>query len=321
MKIFSGGSNPLLASKIAGHLKVELGKIFLHSFPSGESYCQYKENLRGEDVFLIQSTSYPTNENLMQLLVMVDAAKRASASRITAVIPYFGYARQDRKDKPRVPISAKMVMNLLEAAGVNRILTMDLHVAQIQGMTDLPFDHISSENTFIKHINSYAWPRNGIILSPDAGGIKRAESFAEKIGIDFGFIVKDRKGDTEVKANKIIGNIEGKWVFIVDDVTESCGTIIEATKLCWQNGCIGVTGYIAHGALTDVGYERLENYDNHRMGKLHSTNSIQTHETGRYQQIDVSDLFAASIHAIHTNQSISKILENIDYTLGLPSTK
>ena len=234
MKLFSGKAHRALAEKIAVHLGQDLADVNVTSFPDGESFVQINENVRGDDVFLIQPTCPPTNHNLMEMLIMVDAAKRASAGRITAVMPFFGYARQDRKDQPRVPITAKLVANLIEAAGVDRVLTMDLHAAQIQGFFDIPVDHLYAKPVFIKHLREQHGDdaSNLTVVSPDVGGVKMARSYADKLGAELAIVAKHRVSATKVEAMNVIGDVEGRNVLLVDDMTETAGTLCAAANTC-----------------------------------------------------------------------------------------
>lgn len=317
LKIFSGTSNLPLAKSIAESLSLKLGEIYHHNFPSGESYCQFKENIRGSDVFLVQGITNPANENLMQLLVMADAARRASADRITAVIPYFGYARQDRKDKSRVPISAKLVLDLIESAGINRILTMDLHSPQICGFTNLPFDHLTFEPVLSNHLK-LCFPNrtNLIIMAPDVGAVKRAEKYAETLGCEFGFISKKRVGDESVEFQSIVGNVSGKSVVIIDDMTESAGTLIQAAQACRENGAVEIICAVSHGCFTDVGRQRLSAamppigvplMD----GFIHSDSANvwwkEKYKPMEIQSLSVDKLFASAINSIHNNESVSEL--------------
>lgn len=317
LKIFSGTSNLPLAKSIAEKLSLKLGDIYHHNFPSGESYCQFKESIRGNDVFLIQGITNPANENLMQLLVMADAARRSSAARITAVIPYFGYARQDRKDKSRVPISAKLVLDLIEAAGINRVLTMDLHSPQICGFTNLPFDHLTFEPVLSNHIKLCFPDRtNLVIMAPDVGAVKRAEKYAETLGCEFGFISKKRVGDESVEFQSIVGNVAGKSVIIVDDMTESAGTLIQAARACRSNGAVEIICAVSHGCFTDVGRRRLcdampPSGQGLIDGFIHSDSADvwweEKYKPLEIQSLSVDKLFASAINNIHNNESVSEL--------------
>ena len=254
--LFAGNSSQVLGNSIAmvPHMGITLGSIYHHKFPSGEWYCQLKENVRGDDVFLLQAICEPANDNLMQTLIMADACRRASAARITAVLPMFGYQRQDRKDKPRVPISAKLVANLLVASGVNRILTMDLHAQQIQGFFDIPVDHLYFQPSLMKALEGMDIQ---VVVAPDTGGIKKAVDFSTKAKLGFAFVVKQRNSDTEVEAVQFIGDVKGKNVLLLDDLTESVGTLYAAAQECRKNGAAKVYAAVTHGCLTQVGIQKL----------------------------------------------------------------
>ncbi len=238
MKIISGTAHPELARDIAKSLGLPLSDTTVNTFPDGESFVQIKESIRGADTFIVQPTCPPTNHNLMELLVMVDAVRRASASRITAVMPFYGYARQDRKDKPRVPITAKLVANLLTSAGVNRVLCMDLHAAQIQGFFEIPVDHLYSVPVLIKHLKQHYVKDldNLVVVSPDIGGVKNAKSYANILGTKLAIVAKQRISATEVDAHAVIGDVEGKDVLMVDDMTESGGTLCAAAAVLKEHG-------------------------------------------------------------------------------------
>lgn len=318
LKIFSGTSNLPLAKGIAEKLSIKLGEIYHHNFPSGESYCQFKENIRGSDVFLIQGITNPANEHLMQLLVMADAARRASAERITAVIPYFGYARQDRKDKSRVPISAKLVLDLIQSAGIDRILTMDLHSPQICGFTNLPFDHLTFEPVLSNYIKLNFSDRlnNLIIMAPDVGAVKRAEKYAETIGCSFGFISKKRAGDESVLLQNIVGDVSKKTVIIIDDMTESAGTLIQAATACKDRGATEIICAVSHGCFTDVGRRRLSEAmppsGESIIDLFIHSDSADVWWKEKYKPLEikalsVDKLFASAINSIHNNESVSEL--------------
>jgi len=329
MKIFSGSSNEPLAKKVCEYLGIPQGEIFLKTFPSGERYCQFHENIRGQDVFLIQSTSAPCNDNLMELLVMCDAARRASAGSITAVIPYFGYARQERKDKPRVPISAKLVMDMIGLAGVDRIVTLDLHAPQIQGFTNLPVDQLSFRPALVDSLKN-----RGIqcVVAPDIGAVKRAEEYANALKVDLVVISKKRLGETSVELQHFIGDVEGKEVLIIDDLTESAGTIIQAAKACIIHGTIKVNCAITHGCFSFVGYENLLNaFKNNIIDNFYVSNSINFdmerkfkvygdgHGYGRdsvledysdkLKIVDMAPWFAKAIKNISNNESVTELFQ------------
>ena len=271
-------------------------------------YCQLKENVRGADVFLLQSIVRPANDNLMQLLVMADAARRASAGRITAVIPYFGYSRQDRKDKSRVPISAKLVMDLLEASGIDRIVTMDLHAPQIQGFTNLPVDHLYFRPALINALNE---EKIGVVCAPDIGAVKRAEEYARKMNVDLAFISKKRKSDSEVEATQFVGDVKDKNVLLVDDLTESAGTLIAAAKVCRDNGASNIYCAVTHNCLNVVGIERLQKaLKDGLINKFYaSTSTGFPPYFGLINVVDVAPLLGEAILSIHYNKSLSALFD------------
>jgi len=325
MKIFSGSSNPALVDKICDRLSLQRGRINLKSFASGERFCQFEENIRGADVFLVQSTSQPANDNLMELLIMADAARRASAGRITAVIPYFGYARQDRKEKSRVPISAKLVMDLLKAGGLNRILTMDLHAPQIGGFTNLPFDHLTFMPVLLDAIKELPVD---VIISPDIGAVKRTNEYAREMGKSLAIIDKRRKSETEVEAQNFIGDVAGKNVIIIDDLTESAKTLIEAAGECRNRGAKLIFAAITHGCFSQDGFNNLtrmfwgENKTDLISAIFYSNTVAHTgreiwsvvdglKKDKRLIEVDVSPLFARAIRNIHENQSVSELFNSV----------
>ena len=314
LKIFSGTSNLPLSEKVASKLGIKLGDIYHHKFPSGETYCQFKENIRGSDVFLIQGFTKPANENLMEMLVMSDAARRASAERITAVVPYFGYARQDRKDKSRVPITARLVMDLIETAGIDRVMTMDLHSPQVGGFTNLPFDHLTFEPVLIDYIrtkyHSLACRDNVVLMAPDVGAVKRIEKYSSVLKSDFGFISKKRIDDDRVDLQNIVGNVKDKDVIIIDDLTESLGTMVQAAKECKKQGAKKVICAITHGCLTETGIKRLTEADS--IDEFVHSNTTNTwgnigFKPNNVTELDVSVLFAKAIRSIHKNESVSEL--------------
>ena len=263
MKLLTGNAHPSLAQGIADQIGTSLADAEVTSFPDGETYVQINENVRRQDVFLIQPTCPPTNQNLMELLIMVDAVRRASAERITAVIPFFGYARQDRKDKPRAPITAKLVANLIEAAGVDRVLTMDLHAAQVQGFFDIPVDHLYAKPVLLKHLRKQ---RNGsdreiTVVSPDVGGVKIARSYADALGAELAIVAKQRISATVVEPMKLIGEVGGRDAIIVDDMTETAGTLWAAAETLKNNGAGRIYAGVSHAVLGDLGCERITSSD------------------------------------------------------------
>src|SRR5437867_717416 len=235
---------------------MELGKVTISTFPDGETFVKIEENVRGEDVYVVQSTSPPTNHNLMELFIIMDALRRASASRITAVIPFYGYARQDRKDQPRVPITAKLVANLLVAAGANRILTMDLHAQQIQGFFDIPVDHLYAAPVMYDYLKKKSLP-DLVVVSPDVGGLKMAHAYAQVLEVGLAIVAKRRTSATETEAMAVIGEIRGKNVLMVDDLTETAGTLTNAARLLRKRGAQKIFACVSHAVLNDPGVERL----------------------------------------------------------------
>src|SRR3954465_14829115 len=270
MKIFSGSANRELAERICKYIGTPLGQATVKSFPDGETYVRIEENVRGHDVFIVQPTCPPTNQHLMELLIMVDAARRASASRITAVIPFFGYARQDRKDQPRVPITAKLVANLLVAAGVGRVLTMDLHAQQVAGFFDIPVDHLFAAPVLIRHLLEKKL-QNAVVVAPDVGGVKMADAYSQALGCPLAIVAKRRKSPSETESMNVIGDVEGRTVVIVDDLTETAGTLVNAAKLLKERGAGDIFAGVSHAVLSDLGIDRLKNS---AIKELITTNSV-----------------------------------------------
>ncbi len=305
-KIFSGSSNKPLSEKIARKLGKPLGELELKRFSDGEIWVKYGDNIRGNDVFIIQSTPPPA-ENLMELLIMIDAAKRASAKRITAVIPYFGYARQDRKDQPRVAITAKLIANLITVAGADRVMTMDLHAAQLQGFFDIPFDHLYGSTVFSGLIKNK--DGNTVVVSPDVGGIKMARSYAKRIHADLVVIDKRRPNQNLAEVVNIIGDVEDKNVLIVDDLIDTAGTFVGAIKALKGKGAKNIYGAITHPLLSGPAIERIRES---QLTKLYVTDSIPLNTDRIKDKISVvtaSDLFAEAIRRTFNNESISSLFE------------
>jgi ribose-phosphate pyrophosphokinase len=306
-KIFCGNSNPVLAQEICDYLEVPLGDATVNSFPDGESFVRIEENIRGMDVFIIQSTCNPANQNLMELFIMIDAAKRASASRITAVIPFYGYARQDRKDQPRVPITSKLVANLLVSAGASRILTVDLHAQQIQGFFDIPVDHLYASPVMFEHLKNIDC-ENLTLFSPDVGGMKMASAYANFLKVPLGFIAKRRTDAETVEAVSLVGDTEGRDILIVDDMTETAGTLCAAAELLKKNGARKVFAAVSHGVLNDKGYQRLA--DGH-LDELITTNTtpVLQQEGIPITVLSVSKLLGEAINRINKNESVTGLFE------------
>lgn len=306
-KIFCGNSNPVLAQEICDYLGVPLGDATVNSFPDGESFVRIEENIRGMDVFIIQSTSNPANQNLMELFIMIDAAKRASASRITAVIPFYGYARQDRKDQPRVPITSKLVANLLVSAGASRILTVDLHAQQIQGFFDIPVDHLYASPVMFEYLKNIDC-ENLTLFSPDVGGMKMASAYANFLKVPLGFIAKRRTDAETVEAISLVGDTDGRDILIVDDMTETAGTLCAAAELLKKNGARKVFAAVSHGVLNDKGYQRLA--DGH-LDELITTNTtpVLQQEGIPITVLSVSKLLGEAINRINKNESVTGLFE------------
>ncbi|MEM7791947.1 MAG: ribose-phosphate pyrophosphokinase [Verrucomicrobiota bacterium] len=307
LKIFCGNSNPALAREICDYLGVPLGEATVESFPDGESFVRINENIRGADVFIIQSTCNPANQNLMELFIMIDAARRASANRITAVIPFYGYARQDRKDQPRVPITSKLVANLLVSSGAGRVLTVDLHAQQIQGFFDIPVDHLYASPVlfeYLKNINT----ENLTLFSPDVGGMKMASAYANMLKVPLGFIAKRRTSADTVQAVSLVGETEGRDILLIDDMTETAGTLSAAAELLKKNGAKRVMAAVSHGVLNELGYERLSNG---LLDQLITTNTtpVQIRDGMPITVLSVAALLGEGIKRIHYNTSVTGLFE------------
>ena len=303
LKIFSGNSNRALAEEICRTIGTPLGEATVTSFPDGESFVKINENVRGHDVYIIQSTCPPTNHHLMELLIMIDAARRASAARITAVIPFYGYARQDRKDQPRVPITAKLVANLLVAAGATRILTMDLHSQQIQGFFDIPVDHLYASPVFFEYFAKRKAERTLVVCSPDVGGMKMAAAYADVLGAALGLVAKKRKNATTVEAMSVVGDVAGCDVLLVDDITETAGTLTAAAKILKEHGAARITAAVSHCILNDVALERLKSG---LIDELITTNSTPIDTRGLpITVLSIAQLLGQAIVRINSNESVT----------------
>ena len=300
-KIFSGTNSRYIAEEIAKELGVELGKMNITRFADGEFEVSFEESIRGCEVYLVQST-FPNSDNLMELLLMIDAAKRASAHSIVAVMPYFGWARQDRKDKPRVSIAAKLVADLLSAAGVSRVITMDLHADQIQGFFNVPVDHLYASSVFIPYIQSLNL-EDMVIATPDVGGAKRANNYAKYLNVPLVLCHKQRAKANVVEKMTVIGDVEGKNVILVDDMVDTAGTITKAADLMLENGAKTVRALCSHAIMSDPASERI---DNCGMTEMIFTNSIPFNKDCKKATIiTVAHLFADTIRRVHENKSIS----------------
>lgn len=307
IKIFCGNSNRPLAEGICSHLNIPLGDAFVGRFSDGEVHVQINENVRGKDVFLIQSGSEPVNRNLMELLIMIDALKRASAERITAVFPYFCYARQDRKVQPRVPITSKLVADLLTAAGANRLLTVDLHAGQIQGFFNIPVDHLFAEPVLIDYLKKKAF-NSFVVISPDAGGVERARAIAKKLKSSLAIIDKRRDAPNVAKVMNIIGDVKGKDVIIIDDIIDTAGTLIQAVNALRNNGAERVFASCTHPILSGPAVERISGSE--ELEEVIVTNTIELSTRKKIPKVkilSIAALLAKAINNIHTGQSVSSL--------------
>ena len=307
LKIFSGTANPCLAKEICASLDLELGDLLLETFSDGEVYLQFQENVRGADLFLIQPTCRPVDHNLMELLLMIDAAKRASADRITAVLPYYGYARQDRKDKPRVPISAKLIASLLERAGADRIMALDLHAAQIQGFFDVPVDHLFSAPVMIEYFKPLGVP-DLTVVSPDPGGVERARAFAKRLDAPLAIIDKRREKPNVAEVMNVVGEVEGRNCLMVDDLIDTAGTLVKGAEALLQQGAHSVSACATHAVLSGPAVERIENSP---LKEVVFTNSIplsdEAKRSGKIKYLSVAPLLARAIQSIHGETSVSSL--------------
>ena len=310
MKILSCNSNINLAESISKALNSQLVKVDVKRFSDMEVFVEVQENVRGEDMFIIQSTSYPANDNLMELLVSLDALRRASARRITAVIPYYGYARQDRKSGPRTPISAKLVANLITKAGADRILTMDLHAGQIQGFFDIPTDNLFAAPVFVKDIEGRYKNKPVVIVSPDVGGVVRARAIARRINANLAIIDKRREKAGLSEVMNIIGDVSNHHCIIVDDIIDSGGTICNAAQALIDVGALSVDAYVTHGVLSG---SAVSNINNSPLTSLVTTDSIKATEAVRIssniRQISIAPIIGEAIRRVHTEQSVSSLFE------------
>jgi len=306
-KIFSGNANPELAEEVCEHMKLSLGKSHLTRFSDGESYFQILENVRGVDVFIIQPTCSPVNTNLMELLIMIDAFRRSSAGRITAVIPYYGYARQDRKDKPRVPITARLTADLIARAGVDRVLTMDLHANQIVGFFAIPVDHLYAAPVLLKYISDQTLP-NLTIVSPDAGGVERARAFAVRLDAQLAIVDKRRVGPNVAETMNVIGDVKGRTCVIVDDMIDTAGTLTSTAKSLKDQGAERILATCSHGVLSGPAIERIESS---AIEKVVVTNTIplrpEAQHSEKFVRLSVAELLARAIINIHKETSVSEL--------------
>src|SRR5437868_1655409 len=307
LKVFSGSAHPELAKEIAAFLGIKVGQARLRRFPDSEVSFQIDENIRGTDVFVVQPTCSPVDQHIMEMLVMIDAFRRSSAARITAVIPYYGYARQDRKDKPRVPISAKLVANILSAAGTNRVLTMDLHKAQIQGFFDIPVDHLFAAPVIIDYLQRLAYPKLTMV-SPDAGGAERARAYAKRLNAELAIIDKRRTDDGTAEVMNVIGDVEGRTCVLQDDIIDTAGTITKGASALKANGAARVIACAVHGVLSGAAIDRIEKSP---IDKLIVTNTIPLSsaaaQSSKVVVLSVARLLGQAIKSIHEDTSVSSL--------------
>ena len=310
MKLVTGNSNLKLANDISKYVSLELSNCDVKRFADNEIFVEMKENVRGEDVFVIQSTSYPTNDNLMELLIIIDTLRRASAKRITAVIPYFGYARQDRKPGPRTPITSKLVANMIDKAGANRVLTMDLHAGQIQGFFDIPTDNLFAAPVLVEDIKSKLTSNTPIVVSPDVGGVVRARIIAKRIGADLAIVDKRREKAGESEVMNIIGDVKGKECFMIDDIVDSAGTLCNASDALIREGATKVYSYVTHGVLSGKAVERVNKSS---LTKLLITDTIgesdAVKESDKIDVISISSLLGEAIKRISDEKSVSSLFD------------
>jgi ribose-phosphate pyrophosphokinase len=310
MKVFAGNSNRVLAESICNYLNIPVGNAVVRRFADQEIFVEIKENVRGEDVFIIQSTSYPANDHLMELLIMIDAVRRSSAQRITAVLPYFGYARQDRKPGPRTPISAKLVANLITEAGANRVLTLDLHAGQIQGFFDIPTDNLFAVPILARDIKDHYDVSNLMVVSPDVGGVVRARSLAKRLDCLLAIVDKrrDRPGESEVM--NVIGDVSGKDCILIDDIVDSGGTLCNAAEALLKNGATSVTAYITHGVLSGGAVTRVTSS---KLKELGITDSIQpttaVQNAHNIRVITTANLIGEAINRTASEASVSSLFD------------
>ncbi len=308
MKVFSGTANRKLAEGIAACLGLQLGNVFIERFPDGELAIKVSENIRGHDVFIIQPTCYPPNETLMELLLIIDAMRRASAARITAVIPYYGYARQDRKDQPRVPISAKLVANLLVAAGTSRVLTMDLHAQQIQGFFDIPVDHLYSAPVLVKYLREKNF-KDLVVVSPDPGGMKMAYAYSRMLNAGLAIVAKQRKSAIEVDSYNLVGDVSDKTAVMVDDLISTGGTVCAAARLLKKHGAKSIYVAATHAVLVPEAAGRLQEAPIDEFILTDSVPLRVPQDKLPIKILSVAELLAEAIKRIHNNQSVSSLFQ------------
>jgi len=309
LKIFSGRSNPVLGGVIASFLERNLGEISIRTFSDGELWVKYEENIRGHDVFIIQSTNGPS-ENIIELALMIDAAVRASADTVTVVIPYFGYGRQDRKDQPRVPISSRVMIDILTAMGADRIITMDLHSTQIQGFAKIPFDNLYSRSIILDSIAAENFnPKNSVVLAPDVGSAKMSQGYAKKLGMHFALIDKRRYAPNQAEVSHLIGDLEGMDVLIIDDMIDTAGTTVNAAEAALNKGAISITAIATHGVLSGPAIKRLSES---KIKKIIITDTISIPKEKHIEKmkiVSVGKVFAEAVNRVHNGESVSALFE------------
>jgi len=307
VKILSGTAHPRLAEGLAVYLGEPLGGVDIRRFPDGEVFVKIVDNIRGRDLYIVQPICDPPNENLMELLIMIDAAKRASAARITAVLPYFGYARQDRKDQPRVPITAKLVANLLVASGADRILTLDLHSQQIQGFFDIPVDHLTASPVMVKALR-VKQIEDMVIVAPDTGGVKNAYAYSQKLGCGLAIAAKQRKSAREVESIDVVGDVKDRDVVLVDDLVTTAGTLCGAAALLKEHGARTIRAMVTHALVTPEGVDRLKRS---AIEELITTDSVPAKDWGGFPVtiLSIGELLGEAILRIHNNQSVTSLFK------------
>jgi ribose-phosphate pyrophosphokinase len=307
LKIFSGNANRPLAQRIADYVGVRLGDATVTSFPDQETFVKINENIRGRDVYIVQPTNPPANQHLMELLIMIDACRRASATRITAVVPFFGYARQDRKDQPRVPITAKLVANLIVAAGAHRVLTMDLHAQQIMGFFDIPVDHLYAAPVIYKYFRQKKLT-NLVVVSPDVGGTKMVSAYANMFQAPLAIVVKKRKTASDVEMQNVVGEVKGHDVLLVDDLTETAGTLAGAANVLRERGAKKVYAAVSHAVLNGVAIDRLKKS---QIEELITTDTVPHSKINGFKltELSVAPLLGEAIQRIHNSESVSSLFE------------
>jgi ribose-phosphate pyrophosphokinase len=307
MKVFSGRAHPALTQEICDYLNLAPGDVSSYNFSDGEIFCQIGENVRGSDVFVVQPTSQPVNDNLMELLILLDAFKRSSAARITAVMPYYGYARQDKKDQPRVPITSKLIADLISRAGADRVLTMDLHASQIQGFFDVPVDHLFAAPVFIEAVREMAIP-DLVIVSPDAGGVERARAVAKRLGTAIAIVDKRRTAPNEAEVMNVIGEVGGKNTLIIDDIIDTAGTLVKTAEALKDKGAERVLAVGVHGVLSGPAITRIEESP---IEAVFVTNTTPLEEklrrSAKLRPLSVAPLLGEAIRRIHENSSVSSL--------------